>query len=105
MPGPLYEDLLSVGHRQETASLSSTNCGFASFSQLLLEDGLYLVELLGHITDDREEREGLLQSLIQVFEEKNAAGKLIGTLTYREIEQTSMFLFCLVSSPPASPPH
>ncbi len=56
-----------------------------------MEDGLYCVELLGNVTDDREERESLLNSLIPVFEEKNNAGKLIATLTYREIQQSSTY--------------
>ena len=65
---------------------------FNFIAQLLMAKNLTLVKLLGEVTSegaDREDREHLMQSVIRVFEERNAALDLLTKLTQDEIETTS----------------
>lgn len=54
----------------------------------MLRDDFKIVSLMGTITEDRDERENLLTSLVIIFEEKNKAIDLLKKLTGNEIEET-----------------
>jgi hypothetical protein len=68
LPGPLYDEMLD----------------------LLLDKNLTIVKLLGRVSEDREDREHIILSLVKIFEEKSMAVHLLNKFTEDEIAKTSI---------------
>jgi hypothetical protein len=75
LPGPLYDEMV----------------------ELLLDKKLTIAKLLGRVTENSEEREQILLSLVKVFEEKNNAVFLLNSFADDEIQKTGNYLMVTFS--------